>query len=81
MMDGDYTEEDLKKFKTMYAGSFSRSLESSDQIANYAYMIERYNLPEDYYATYLRDWMPLPSMISARLLQNTLILTICTGSV
>lgn len=54
MMDGDYTEEDLKKFKTMYAGSFSRSLESSDQIANYAYMIERYNLPEDYYATYLQ---------------------------
>lgn len=54
MMDGDYTEDDLKKFKTMYAGSFSRSLESSDQIADYAYMIERYNLPEDYYATYLQ---------------------------
>lgn len=54
MMDGDYTEDDLKKFKTMYAGSFSRSLESSDRIADYAYMIERYNLPEDYYATYLQ---------------------------
>ena len=54
MMDGDYTEDDLEKFKTMYAGSFSRSLESSGNIANYAYMIERYNLPEDYYATYLQ---------------------------
>ena len=29
MMDGDYTEDDLEKFKTMYAGDFSRSLESS----------------------------------------------------
>ena len=54
MVDGDYTEADLKKFKTIYAGSFSRSLESSDQIAEYAYMIERYGFPEDYYATYLQ---------------------------
>ena len=54
MMDGDYTEDDLKKFKTMYAGDFSRSLESSDQIASYAYNIERYGLPADYYATYLQ---------------------------
>ena len=54
MMDGDYTEADVKKFKTLYAGSFSRSLESSDNIAQYAYMIERYGFPEDYYATYLQ---------------------------
>ena len=54
MMDGDYTEDDLKKFKTMYAGDFSRSLESSDQIAQFAYYIERYGLPDDYYATYLQ---------------------------
>lgn len=54
MIDGDYTEADLKKFKTIYAGSFSRSLESSDNIADYAFMIERYGFPEDYYATYLQ---------------------------
>lgn len=54
MMDGDYTEADVEKFKTLYAGSFSRSLESSDNIAQYAYMIERYGFPEDYYATYLQ---------------------------
>lgn len=54
MMDGVYTEDDLKKFKTMYAGEFSRSLESSDQIAQFAYYIERYGLPDDYYATYLQ---------------------------
>ena len=54
MMDGKYTEEDLKKFKTMFAGEFSRSMESSDQIAQYAYNIERYNLPADYFSTYLQ---------------------------
>lgn len=54
MVDGDYTEADLKKFKTIYAGSFSRSLESSDNIASYAFMIERYGFPEDYYSTYLQ---------------------------
>ena len=54
MMDGDYTEQDLEKFKTMYAGDFSRSLESSSTIASFAYTIERYGLPDDYYATYLQ---------------------------
>lgn len=54
MTDGVYTEDDLKKFKTMFAGDFSRSLESSDQIAQFAYNIERYGLPADYYATYLQ---------------------------
>lgn len=54
MVDGDYTEADVQKFKTLYAGSFSRSLESSGQLASYAYTIERYGLPEDYYSTYLQ---------------------------
>ena len=48
MMDGDYTEQDLEKFKTMYAGDFSRSLESSSTIASFAYTNERYGLPDDY---------------------------------
>ena len=54
MLDGKYTEDDLCKFKTMFAGDFSRSLESPDDIASYAYNIERYNLPADYFSTYLQ---------------------------
>ena len=54
MLDGKYTEDDLRKFKTMFAGDFSRSLESPDDIASYAYNIERYNLPADYFSTYLQ---------------------------
>ncbi len=54
MLAGEFTQEDVDKFKKIYAGSFSRSLESDRTIANYAIMIERYGLPEDYYATYLQ---------------------------
>lgn len=54
MVDGDYTEENVEKFKTVYAGSFSRSLESINQLASYAYNVERFGYPDDYYATYLQ---------------------------
>lgn len=54
MLAGDYTDRDLTQFKVTSAGSFSRSLESSDNVANYAFRMERYNLPGDYYATYLQ---------------------------
>lgn len=54
MKAGDYTDEDVEKFKVLFAGSFSRSLEDPDNIASYAYQIERYGLPENYYADYLR---------------------------
>ena len=54
MLDGDFTEADVEKFKTIFAGSFSRSLESAGNIATYAYMMERYGFPEDYYSTYLQ---------------------------
>lgn len=54
MLKKDYTDRDLAQFKAMSAGSFSRSLESSSSIANYAFSMERNNLPEDYYSSYLQ---------------------------
>lgn len=39
--------------KNSQNGSFARSLESPQTIARFALNIERYNLPEDYYSTYL----------------------------
>lgn len=43
----------LKFIKNYMNGSFARSLESPQTIARFALNIERYNLPKDYYATYL----------------------------
>lgn len=54
MRKGDYTDADVEKFKVLFAGAFSRSLENPQSIANYAFQIERYGLPADYYATYLQ---------------------------
>jgi zinc protease len=45
--------EELEKIKSKMNGSFARSLESATTIARFALNIERYNLPKDYYATYL----------------------------
>ncbi len=47
------TEESLQLVKNFMNGSFARSLESPRTIANFALNIKRYDLPEDYYATYL----------------------------
>ncbi len=43
----------LRFIKNFMNGSFARSLESPQTIANFALNIERYNLPKDYYSTYL----------------------------
>ena len=47
------TDEELNLVKNMMTGSFSRSLEDPRAIANFALNIERYNLPKNYYETYL----------------------------
>lgn len=47
------TEETVELVKSFMNGSFARSLESPRTIANFALNIERHNLPEDYYKTYL----------------------------
>ncbi len=44
---------DLQMAKNSMAGSFARSLESPQSLARYARNIVIYNLPEDYYSTYL----------------------------
>jgi predicted Zn-dependent peptidase len=45
--------EDLQMIKNYMTGTFARSLESPRTMAGFALNIARYNLPEDYYATYL----------------------------
>jgi len=47
------SEEDLNLVKNMIAGSFSRSLEDASTVARFALNIQKYNLPKDYYQTYL----------------------------
>lgn len=46
-------EADIQLVKNSMTGSFARSLESAQTVARFALNIERYNLPKDYYATYL----------------------------
>ncbi len=48
------SEEDLQLTKNSLAGNFARSLESPQTIARFALNTYRYNLPKDYYNTYLQ---------------------------
>ncbi|MDP7435856.1 MAG: insulinase family protein, partial [Flavobacteriales bacterium] len=48
----DSTE--LATAKAFLSGSFARSLENEGTVARFALNIERYDLPEDYYQTYLQ---------------------------
>lgn len=45
--------EELQNVKNYMNGGFARSLESSQTVARFALNTARYNLPADYYATYL----------------------------
>jgi predicted Zn-dependent peptidase len=47
-------EEDVETIKNVIAGSFSRSLENPQTIARFALNTAKYNLPADYYKTYLK---------------------------
>lgn len=53
MINEPVSSESLDMTKSYMTGSFARSLESPRTVARFALNIERYNLPEDYYATYL----------------------------
>ena len=46
-------EKELNAVKNYLTGSFARSLENPQTVARFARNIARYNLPADYYATYL----------------------------
>ena len=54
MIDGNITQEELELAKNSVAGSFSRSLESPQTVASFAVNSSIYNLPADYYATYIQ---------------------------
>jgi predicted Zn-dependent peptidase len=53
MITEPVSNEELEKIKSKMNGSFARSLESPSTIAGFALNIEKYQLPKDYYATYL----------------------------
>ncbi|AWW31308.1 insulinase family protein [Echinicola strongylocentroti] len=54
IMDEGITEEELEAAKANLSGSFGRSLESPSTLARFAINIERYDLPADFYKTYLQ---------------------------
>jgi hypothetical protein len=49
------TEGELELAKNYIAGSFARSLESPQTVANFALNTQRFGLPENYYETYLEQ--------------------------
>lgn len=55
MRDNGAREQELKSAKAYIIGSFARSLEQPQTIANFAINTARYNLPEDYYQNYLKN--------------------------
>ncbi len=54
MIDGNISDDELNLAKNSIAGSFSRSLERPQTVANFAVNTAIYGLPEDYYATYIQ---------------------------
>ena len=46
-------EDELNMVRNYMMGSFGRSLESPSTVAGFAINTARYNLPKDYYSTYL----------------------------
>ena len=50
----EVTEEEMKAAKAFINGSFARGLESPQTVASFAINTAIYNLPEDYYSTYLK---------------------------
>jgi len=53
MQDGLISEEDLTMNKNVMAGEFARALENPSTLASFAMNTIRFNLPRDYYSTYL----------------------------
>jgi len=55
MRDEKVTEEDLQSVKNYMTGTFAYTLQDPQTIARFAINKERYNLPDDYYANYLKN--------------------------
>jgi len=49
------SEEDLQNVKNYMTGTFAYTLQNPQTIARFAINTEKYNLPADYYATYLKQ--------------------------
>ncbi|MFH1197923.1 MAG: pitrilysin family protein [bacterium] len=49
------TAEELNSTKNFMTGTFARSLEEPETVADFALNIERYNLSKDYYKNYLKN--------------------------
>ena len=54
IVDEPVADSTLQTIKNIMTGSFSRSLERPQTVANFALNIEKYKLPKDYYETYLQ---------------------------
>ncbi len=54
LVDEPVADSTLQTIKNIMTGSFARSLERPQTIANFALNIERYKLPKDFYETYLQ---------------------------
>lgn len=52
--EGKVEADELAQTKAMMTGRFARSLENAETYADFAYNIFKYNLPADYYKTYLQ---------------------------
>lgn len=55
LLNEDIKEDELSLTKATKNGSFARSLERPQTIARFAYNIQRFGLPSDYYKTYLQQ--------------------------
>jgi predicted Zn-dependent peptidase len=55
LRDEGITEEELINAKANISGAFGRSLENPSTIANFAINTKRYQLPDNFYATYLQQ--------------------------
>lgn len=55
IQNGEVTTEELSLHKAKFMGSFARSLENPATFANYALNIQRYELPKNFYTTYLQN--------------------------
>jgi predicted Zn-dependent peptidase len=55
LRDEKVSEEDLQSVKNYMTGTFAYTLQDPQTIARFAINKERYNLPDDYYANYLKN--------------------------
>ena len=56
MIDESVTEEKLSSVKEKFVGGFIMSTEQPSTIANFARNIDKFNLPENFYETYLENF-------------------------